>query len=164
MGDSSDTFGSARPPGHRLGGWHSIYQLGSLSRSQNYVTSETTAVLPLSNAMDTLAVYFGGRRSHRDGCVTRYRRRAHPPLVRRMVHVIWENMASVSHHRSRHFVLGGVCWIQASDESFSDDTLWERAEKGDILPLAKAIVIIAAVESVEVIGFFALIICIVLLR
>ncbi|WP_245005343.1 hypothetical protein [Saccharococcus caldoxylosilyticus] len=47
---------------------------------------------------------------------------------------------------------------------FTDNSLWQQAESGDSVPLAKAMAAIVAVESVEVIGFVALIICMLLLR
>jgi copper resistance protein D len=47
---------------------------------------------------------------------------------------------------------------------FTDDSLWQQAESGDTAPLAKAMATIVAVESVEAIGFVALIICMLLLR
>ncbi|MEN1967276.1 hypothetical protein WMZ97_04270 [Lentibacillus sp. N15] len=46
---------------------------------------------------------------------------------------------------------------------FTNDALWERAEHRDTKPLAKAMLITAALESVEIIGFIALIVCMVLL-
>jgi copper resistance protein D len=47
---------------------------------------------------------------------------------------------------------------------FNDDSLWQQAESGDTAPLAKAMATIVAIESVEAIGFVALIICMLLLR
>ncbi|MDP4084901.1 MAG: hypothetical protein Q8934_09830 [Bacillota bacterium] len=46
----------------------------------------------------------------------------------------------------------------------SEDSLWFSAENGDALPLNKAMVKITCLESVEVIGFIVILICMVLLR
>lgn len=58
---------------------------------------------------------------------------------------------------------GAFVGYKQSMKVFSNDSLWERAEAKDSTSLTKAMLITAVVESVEVIGFFALIICMVLL-
>ncbi|WP_106496715.1 hypothetical protein [Lentibacillus sp. Marseille-P4043] len=46
---------------------------------------------------------------------------------------------------------------------FADDVIWNKAESGDMKPLNKSMTMTTVAESVEVIGFIALIICMVLL-
>ncbi|CAB3391406.1 hypothetical protein [Kyrpidia spormannii] len=60
-------------------------------------------------------------------------------------------------------VWGSTVGYRLSMGIFRDDSLWSQAEQGDDRPLKRAMGRIAAVESAEVAGFAALIVCMVLL-
>ena len=46
---------------------------------------------------------------------------------------------------------------------FNQVEIWKNAEQGDVKPLKKALISIAALESIEIAGFIAILICMVLI-
>src|SRR5699024_10432387 len=76
---------------------------------------------------------------------------------------LWTYLADGSSHSPYNIILGCRHWIWLCDVDLSNEHLWNAAESGDGRPLRHAFIKVSLVESVEGIGFFILIICMVLI-